>query len=308
VHDLPLLKDGVILKKRTGLPLVIDFHENYPEGMTSWSGWKKSFLINLKNRVLFSFKRWKKYEADYISKADAIIAVVEEMKEKFMREYNLKIPISVISNTEPKSFRDNNIDKLRMVARSKSGFTIAYIGGIDAIRGLDTVINAVPIMKEKIPGLIVNIIGGGSEAVFLKLRTQVKQLGLENTVYIPGPIPFEKVFNATHSADVCLIPHVKNEHTDHTIPHKLFQYMLTGKPIVVSNCKPLERIIAETACGLVFESGNANSFAEKIIELYANPDLRTTMGYNGVKATYEGRYNWDESGLDLVALYNGLLV
>lgn len=77
--------------------------------------------------------------------------------------------------------------------------------------------------------------------------------------------------------------------TDATIPHKLFQYMLEGKPVVVSSCTPLKRMVEETNNGLVFEAGNAKELADKIIDLYNNKNLRGELGKNGKKAI-QGRY------------------
>ncbi|MBA7679022.1 hypothetical protein ES703_87303 [subsurface metagenome] len=44
--------------------------------------------------------------------------------------------------------------------------------------------------------------------------------------------PFDKVPSYIKASDICLVPHQKNSHTDTTIPHKLFQYILMKKPIV----------------------------------------------------------------------------
>lgn len=94
-------------------------------------------------------------------------------------------------------------------------------------------------------------------------------------------------------SDVCLVPHNKNSHTDTTIPHKLFQYMLEGKPVVVSSCKPLKRVVEETDSGLVSEAGKKKDLADKIIDLYNNENLRRELGENGKKAA-QGRYNWQK--------------
>jgi glycosyltransferase involved in cell wall biosynthesis len=99
------------------------------------------------------------------------------------------------------------------------------------------------------------------------------------------------------------VPHRKHAHTDATIPHKLFQYMLASRPVIVSNCRPLARIIRETDAGLVFESGNVSELAIRIAELAANPGLREEMGRRG-RAAAATRYNWETEGQKLVALYD----
>ena len=102
--------------------------------------------------------------------------------------------------------------------------------------------------------------------------------------------------------DIGIIPHQKHAHTDATIPHKLFQYMLGRKPVIVSNCKPLERIVKETGAGLVFESGNIKNLATRIDELRADAELRKTLGANGRTAA-SGKYSWEFESQKLVRLY-----
>jgi len=105
------------------------------------------------------------------------------------------------------------------------------------------------------------------------------------------------------ASDLCLIPHLKTVHTDNTIPHKLFQYMIYEKPVVASNCNPIKRILDETRSGVVFESNNEADLANKIIELYNNYELQLEMGKKGKEAVRK-KYNWDETSKNLITLYN----
>ena len=103
--------------------------------------------------------------------------------------------------------------------------------------------------------------------------------------------------------DVNVIPHQSNGHTDHTIPHKLFQGMMTGKPILVSSSTPLKRVVETCNSGLVFKAGDENDFAKKVDELYLNKELCATLGANGKKATLGGDLNWEHDQEILLNLY-----
>jgi glycosyltransferase involved in cell wall biosynthesis len=78
--------------------------------------------------------------------------------------------------------------------------------------------------------------------------------------------------------------------------------MLGSRPVIVSNCKPLERIVRETQSGLVFESGNTKDLAAKIEKLFGDATLRKTLGSNGRTAA-SGKYSWEIEGQKLVKLY-----
>ena len=84
---------------------------------------------------------------------------------------------------------------------------------------------------------------------------------------------------------------MKNEHTDTTLPNKLFDYMLYGKPIVASNLSPIEEILDNVGCGNVFVSGNPTSMADKVSKLIDSGNLEQ-IGKKGIKEI-KNQYNWN---------------
>jgi len=77
--------------------------------------------------------------------------------------------------------------------------------------------------------------------------------------------------------------------------------MLMEKPVVVSNCKPLARVVNETQAGLIFESGNVDDFSKACLELL-DAKKRKQLGENGRLSVLK-KYNWGKTGEDLVKLY-----
>jgi len=116
-----------------------------------------------------------------------------------------------------------------------------------------------------------------------------------------------KAFSFMQLADVNIIPHKSNAHTDNTIPHKLFHSMMVGKPLLVSTSDPLKRVVNETASGLVFQANDPRDFAEKIKVLYEDKEMAKKYGENGRKATLEGNLNWDFEQTKLINLYKQIL-
>ena len=136
-----------------------------------------------------------------------------------------------------------------------------------------------------------------------KLKDLVVRLGLESYVQFIPWVPMEKVFTYMSITDIGLIPHNSNPHTETTVPHKLFQYMLFGKPVIVSSCRPLKRIVEETGAGLVFHTGDPWDLARKISILHRSGKLRSEMGMQGRKAVTIGKYSWDRSAEALKNAY-----
>lgn len=300
VHDLPLAGTALALRRQFSIKVIVDLHENYPEALRTWFKWKKNLIVRLKNKLFLNPDRWFKYETKACLEADHVIAVVDEMKSRLAKSSGVDLEkITVITNTEDKNFIEQKLNK-DVYENIPNGFIITYSGGIGPHRGVDTAIKGMAHLRDK-PIYLV-IVGFGSPSVMTSLKELATQLQLQN-VYIKGYQPFEKFYSYMHLADVNVIPHQSNGHTDNTVPHKLFQGMMAGRPLLVSTCAPLKRIIEEYKSGLVFKADDATDFAAKVETLYSDKQLCEKLGANGTTATINGKLNWETTQVELVKLY-----
>ena len=81
--------------------------------------------------------------------------------------------------------------------------------------------------------------------------------------------------------------------------------MTFGKPVIVTNCKPLARIVKETNCGIVIPSGDHKKMAEALIKLYNDKKYAKKLGENGQRAIEE-KYDWKNEADKLCLLYKEL--
>ena len=303
VHDLPLVYTAILAAKNTKLPVIADLHENWPAASQIYL-WKRSLINWIRLKTIDNVNRWRKHEKWVLSQVDHILVVVPEAAERLI-EYGLdENKIHIISNTEEVDYFtgisiDSNIEE-----QFEDDFVISYIGGINHHRGVDCAIRAMPEVIKEIPNAKLLIVGAGDNYES-KIKAIVFKLGIGQNVIFTGWQPFEKVSSYTSVSNICLVPHVDCEHTDTTIPHKLFQYMLMKKPVIVSNCRPLKRIVEEAKSGLVFDAGNEKGLASKIIYLYNNPEVGKQFGINGQVAVKE-KYNWALTGERLCEIYRSL--
>lgn len=298
VHDLPMVKSALIVGKAKGILVVADLHENFPAFYNLMLNG-----ANMKARLLNGIERWKKYEKQCISLADKVIVVVDEAKERIRRDNGVsQDKIAIIGNTEDVNvFNNIKIDRT-LVDQYKNYFVLSYVGGFGPHRGLDVPIKAISTLKDHIHNIKLLLVGDGGNRA--DLEQLAKKLNVAQYVEFTGWKPFHLVPTYISLSDICLVPHHSNGHTEATVPHKLFQYMLMAKPVVVSTCKPLARIVNETKAGLVFESGNIDDFSRVCLEL-KNPEKRKNLGENGKQAVLE-KYNWEKTGIDLAAIYEDI--
>ncbi len=295
IHDLFLLPVGLKLKKIfPEIKLVGDLHENYVEGLKYYK-----FANTFPGNILISIPKWEKSEIEWCKKYDHIITVIDEAVERYAKLGVPKNKINVVANyVNSNSFLETN--KNSSIEKKESAFSALYIGGFDIHRGLESVVKAIPKIIEEIPNFKLILVGRGRNEQDLKniaeklnVSKHISFEGFQKPKFLPKYIK---------SADVCLIPHLKTVHTDNTIPHKLFHYMILGKPVLASNCNPIERIIKDAKAGLIYRSNNEKDFAEKFLELYKNPQSLIEMGENGIEAV-KTKYNWEQTSENLINLY-----
>lgn len=300
VHDLPLVGTAVTVARRLGIPVVADLHENYPATMEI----RRAHTPRLRDRLLISSARWYAYERSVVQEADHVIVVVDEARDRLIRMHGLTGDrVSVVMNTEDPAWTPTETPQ----ATGGNGhgadrFTVAYVGGGGPHRGLDTAVRAMEHLEAASEAIRLRIVGI-RETQSDALRALAASCGVADRVEIVGWRPFEEVPHEIAAASVCLVPHHRSPHTDSTIPHKLFQYMLLGRPVIVSDCRPLVRIVEASGAGLVFRSGDPRELAERIRTLYEHDDLRAEAARRGRAAALE-RYNWEIDGARLCEVYD----
>jgi glycosyltransferase involved in cell wall biosynthesis len=290
IHDLPLAKVGYELSRKHNMVFTLDLHENWP-ALLDISTYTHTPL----GKLLSSGRQWREYEKTYTSRADYVVVVVEEARNRLI---NLGIDpsrIHIVSNTVVPDHFNFPPEK-----KDNEYLTMVYGGGINYHRGLQTVIKALRIIPQHIPNIRLWIIGPGSYTG--QLKKLAGELKVEQYVKFFDRMPLEDLLKHVSRSDIALIPHLKTPHTDSTIPHKLFQYMFAGIPIVASDCLPLQRIIGETATGVCFRNQDPESFAESLQRLISDKDFLKKIPVNG-KKWVEEKYNWSNDARVLCSIY-----
>ncbi|MGD1049113.1 MAG: glycosyltransferase family 4 protein [Candidatus Krumholzibacteriaceae bacterium] len=298
VNDLPLLREALHAGRRFHLPVVADLHENYPAGLQVW------YTNALKKATIYNHDRWATYERTALRDVDAVIVVIEEARERLVSLGVSAEKIYVVPNTVPEQTGDVPVDP-RIIAKYAGRFVVSYIGGFAPHRGLDTVIRALPIAREKVPNLTLVLVGDRNEGYRRHLERLAASLDCTDLMEMTGWKPQDAIWSYIEASAVCLVPHARNPHTDTTIPNKIFQYMMRGRPVIVSDCPPLARIARDSGGGLVFRWDDPAGLAARIVEMHGNESARRQMAETGRRSVLD-RYTWEKTSGPLIELYRKL--
>ncbi len=292
IIDVPLSAAVLALGRLYRLPVVYDMWENYPEALRGWGqqSWKTTLFKNY--RVAQIVEQW------VVRRVDHIFVVVEEARERLLAKGVRPDRVSVVTNGVDLELLFQEKDHKLSLDLDPSAYKLIYVGAVTIERGLDDIIRALPLLGDRVPNARLYIAGNGPDEGRLRALAEGK------AVTFLGWIPFQHIHAYIEQSDLCLVPHVFNDFINTTIPNKLFQYMAMSKPVLVSHAKPLARIVRESNCGFVFESGNPASAADQIAEAYCSRNDRS-IGERGKKSAEE-HYTWEKAARELVRVYREL--
>jgi glycosyltransferase involved in cell wall biosynthesis len=296
VRDLPLALTAVLVGRLRRIPVVLDMAENYPAMIQDvWDAGRS----RLGDRLVRNPKLIALVERMSVRLADHVLVVVDESRDRLAAMGVPAAKMSVVMNTP-------SVDRAQEPGagspRNAGGLVVAYLGLLEAPRGLGTAIEAMREVRRRLPGARLRIIGSGRDEA--QFREQARQADVTDSVEFLGWLDYGKALNELAHCDVGLVPHHATASWQTTIPNKLFDYMSLGKPVIVSNARPTERIVTEERCGLVFADQDARSLAEAIVAM-GDPSLREACGRQGRDAIVR-RYNWEADERRLLAAVRGV--
>ena len=161
--------------------------------------------------------------------------------------------------------------------KAKSDYVIGYLGGHAVSNCLDTFIDAAKILSEKRIAFV--LVGSGVEKERLVQRVAAE--GIKN-VFFFDPIPKTQVPSLLSLMDSLFIGWNKNPLYRFGIsPNKIFDYMMSGKPIVHA-VEAANDPVVEAGCGISVEPENPKAIADAVMKLASvSASEREEMGRNG---------------------------
>jgi len=235
-------------------------------------------LRKQKNSPVIAFiTHWA--EKKLLRRCDLSFSVSENDTRAFGRMYGVR-PLVLANGVDSEEFdsvTDEEIQKIRLKYHLNG--RIVLFMGLPTYKpnkeAIDFLINDVfPIVKRECAEAKLSAIGG--------------HINFENEWFInPGNIPFEEVPAFIKACDVCVAPIFSGSGTR----LKILEYLAAGKP-VVSTTKGVEGIAVKDGENVIL-ADDAGIFAEKILYLLKNPEVRARIGMEGIKLI-KTKYLWSE--------------
>jgi len=289
-----------INRSRKKIPLILDLHENYPYTVKTYN-WTKGFF---RSRIARP-EKWAEKEPEYLGYADRIIVLSEDFRELLLERYpQMKKENFIVLPNVP------DLSSLEQTTgiKAESPFpqkypVILYYGVIAERRG---VFDAIRVFTDLVAeNFAVNFlfIGPVDKKDRILFQELITQTALKGRIFHIPWIDAVDLHSYLAISDICIAPFHRNPQHESGVANKIYDYMLGGKPLIVSDCKPQRELVEKHECGLVFSDNNG--MKEAMIKLASDPELRKRMGNNGKEAV-QREYNTDVIKERLANLYNSL--
>jgi glycosyltransferase involved in cell wall biosynthesis len=274
---------ALLAARRTGGRVVLDVHEHYPSRLD------RKLPPPLRPPARAALRLFCRLAG---AAADAVVVAKDGLDADFaapgrtvaVRNYALPAPVAP---------RKHGEGPLRL----------AHAGALGRSRGWPQMLDALALCP---PATALRLIGrftDGSEAEF---AARASALGVESRVERLPWLPHAEALARLAECDLGLVLFQPGEENHRlALPHKLFDCMLAGLPVLApAFAEEVAAVVREAGCGLLVDSADPAAIAAAVRAL-GDRSRRAAMGEAGRRAAL-GRFGWAGEAARLVELYRRL--
>lgn len=171
-------------------------------------------------------------------------------------------------------------------------------------KGQDTLVRALPLVRERVPDAALLLVGGGPHRG--RLERLVGELGLGRHVVLTGSVPWADLPAHFAAGDVFAMP-ARTRHRGLDVEGLGIVYLeasATGLPVVAGDSGGAPDAVRDGETGFVVPGGDVEAVADRVSRLLEDRPLARSMGERG-RAWVERTWRWDAVADRLATLLVG---
>ena len=230
--------------------------------------------------------------------AQAVVSVCREIPQWMQCEWGIDAARCRVIRNGVNPSTCVSVDKA--AARRRLGLSpdrpyIGFVGGFFPWHGLDTLVEAMVLVRREHPSATLLLIGDGQTKP--ALETLVRQRGLEGAVSFVGRVPFDDVSWWIGASDLCVVLHspVRFYPGDSM---KLWEYLACARPVVATAGEGYGDLVEALGAGVSVKADDVRGLAKALCGLIQNPAAASKMGQSGRHAVL-GAHTWDARAVEL---------
>ncbi len=273
-HDFDTLPAGLWWGLRHHKPVVYDAHEYYADLV-------RPRLDGLIGGLIYHIIRIT--EGIGARLASAIVTVDETLGARYQQ---LNRRVVIVGHYPVRAFI---VEPAQVFSHPE--LTLIYIGRLSADRGLLVYADLLRSLRAAgVPACLR--LAGSFTPQEEEDRFRDAARGLKEWIDILGWVPYERMPDYLHSADIGLALLQPEPRYVAALPVKMFEYMAAGLPVLASDFPPIRQVIQKAECGATVDPRQVSAASQVIQEWWQAPQRPQQLGKNARQAILD-EYNWE---------------
>jgi phosphatidylinositol alpha-mannosyltransferase len=177
--------------------------------------------------------------------------------------------------------------------------TVLFVGRLDARKGVDVLLSAMPLVRATVPTARLVVVGSGPGD--RSARRRAEDLGIDRAVQFVGRASRAALPDWFRNADAFCSPARGGE----SFGIVLLEAMASGVPVVASDIPGYDETVARDRDGLLVPPGDPASLAAALTRILTDPALASRLRAAGL--VNAARHAWPRIAAQTLAFYEELL-
>jgi glycosyltransferase involved in cell wall biosynthesis len=284
------LLSGVMLRKRLGLPFLLEVNAPLAEERQTFGGLGLPRLARWSERMA-----WRS--------ADCVLPVTQVLARHLLHEGVQSERITVIPNGINERLFATAPTAQEAKARLGwgSNLVLGFTGFVRDWHGVDRVLRWMATSAAPVNAHLLVVGDGPARA---SLEALADHLHLRPRIRFTGLVPRQDVPIYAAAFDIALQPAV----TAYASPLKLFEYLALAKAIIAPRSPNIEEVLRDGHNAALFEDGDVSSLERLLTLLSHDAGLRHSLALNAKATIVDKGLTWENNAAVVVQLSQELLV
>jgi len=249
----------------------------------------------------------------------AVVAISGALRDDLVTELGLDPALVVVAHDAVRpgrgdgdsggaSHMPSGPDPVRTDVRADGGtsLTVGYTGALFPGKGVETLVAAAPLA----PWATFHIVGGPL-ALADRLHADLSRAGAPANIVVHGPVTPAEARRLQRGFDVLVAPFSSRVDSDSgvdiarwTSPMKLFEYLASGRPVVVSDLPVLREVVTDDLDVLTVPPDDPAALVAALARLRDEPDLGPRLARTAL-ARVLAEHTWEARAVLILATASG---